>query len=367
MLRHTVIFLFLFAVGFLSGCEKADVKKASQGDAYLLPDLQSAKVTSIELSSAEGETRIAMRDESWWLEAPVDYPAAQKSVGVLLNVLRYAEIGKPLDIGHDDLSQLNLNSETGVTIKLRFDGGTGDQEKEVTLILGELNFPKDTSMGKVTGLGYVGRRYVRVLRDSTDSVYLVPVSLVDLSTKPGFWTDTTFCRVPSFQRLRIFAGLQVTQEISRDRMFGALNANDQNGKSKRVDPSSFIDFETLLKKGQCWRVGMAGSAATVATDRTVVVDDFLGVSYKFRFGEPIEPTEAEVDREALQAGFFNDGAAPILIPFTVEASTTEADTDFFGKTIREKNLSIVAQLKNRVAFLRLQDCESLLQMIGGGQ
>ncbi|CAA6679642.1 Unannotated [Lentimonas sp. CC4] len=360
----TVLLQLIVALGLLVvlGCRPSTELEPTID--YLLPCLQTQSVDSIELSSAEGRTLLVRKDAGWWVDDPVDYPAATTSIQMLVRNLTDVEIGKRMKVAFSDLGKLGLESDSGsVTVTLGF-----ESSESVTLIFGDLSYPKDMRAGHVVGMGFLARRYVRVIRSSSDEVFLVPISLVDLTSASGFWTDHSFCRIPSFKRMDFINADSVTHTFYREQMFGSLFHHVDAGEAQRIAPNQFAAFEAFLKQGRCRQVGISNpSDSLLATTEgvSVLVEDFSGNSYRFRFGRPVAPSETEIRREALQAGFFSDGMASSLVPFTVDVSSVAMEMNYLEQQLNAQNLARVNRLKGRIAYVALEECESLFRIMEG--
>lgn len=352
------IFTLMTLFVVMQGCDKKEKNKT--GVDYLLPDLRDKTVHGIELSSVEGATTLARRDGIWWVESPVDYLAEQNAIESFLRTLTDAEIGKRIKVSKSDYGKLSVGDDDGVRARILY----GD-DKEVSLIIGLLSFPDDTSSSGLLGAGYSARRYIRVL-GKNEAVYLVPISLVDLSATPTIWTNTSLIRIASFKRLIIKSGEGVAQEYRRNTMFGPLYRVGSNGIEQEVEPGLFKCLEELLTVGECFAVGDADSVfkeRESLPDVSLVLEDFLGAIYTLRFGETKKPTEQEQARAELAMGFLSRGIASEAVAFTLNESIVPSELNPIESARLHQNKGISKRLTGRVAYLDLRSVRCLIEFL----
>lgn len=353
------IILAIGLVWCLSACSPSS-DGASLQTAYLVPQLQEERVLGFELASPEGYSKLTLIDGKWWVDEPINFAADSSVIETFLKSLVDAKVGKKLHVAASDYHILGVDKDGGIRVNLQLANG-----KLLTLIFGNLDMPRDSSDSAMLGVAAIARRFVRVIGD-TDDVYLAPISLIDLSSYPSLWTDTAFMRLASFKRLQIQSRDSQSLNVYRPHRFGPLYKVHETGTEEAFDPNSFTCFESFLKSGRCLQVTKADKnieGFQQSYQLIVTIEDFMGLSYRYRFAEPVDPTAVEVDRQALQADFLNDGIAQKKVPFTVElvGADNTVELNHFEQQLKQKNIDLAAQYAGRVAFL---DIEHYLCLVG---
>lgn len=347
------------AIGLVSGCRKP--VESNTTIQYLLPRLRHEPVNFIELRSHEGTTVLTKRDGVWWVDKPVDYFADQSTIENFLRNLTDVEIGKKIKVSPTDLHELGLDEGgSGISVRMRF----GENE-ETTLIFGKLDYPKDNRSAVAMGLGFTARRYIKISGEK-GGIYFVPVSMVDLSAASKIWTDTTLFRIPSFRRLSVKLGEVIVGEYYREYMFGPLLSRDKGGNVVVVNPNLVADFEFFLKRGWGLGVGLAGAklkTSEALSQRSLIIEDFVGISYTFHVGLPVDPSDQEAERANLQAGFLSSGDAPVLVPLLIEVSAVDLPLNRFDQSLKESNLAIMKRLSGHIVYTKRDECHSIIELL----
>ncbi|MBU2986636.1 DUF4340 domain-containing protein [Saccharophagus degradans] len=356
------ILKLIFCVGIiwcLLACSSSN-DNTSLKAAYLVPQLQSEQVLGFELFSAEGYSKLALKDGRWWVAEPIDFIADASVVEAFLKSLTDAKIGKKLHVAPSDYHLLGVDKAGGIRADIQLTNG-----ESVTLVFGNLDMPRDSSDSAMLGVAAVARRFIRVI-DDTDDVYLAPISLIDLSSYPSLWTNTAFMRSPSFKRLQLRSNEAEPLDVYRSHRFGPLFKVNETGKEKEFDPNRFSCFESFLKSGHCLQVSKADEKIEryhQNKELTVTIEDFTGLVFRYRFARPVDPSAIEVERQALQADFLNDGIAQKKVPFTVEliGMNNAVDLNYFEQQLKQQNIELATLYADRVAFI---DIEHYLCLVG---
>jgi hypothetical protein len=192
------LFAFIFFFERHLGPEKLPV-------VHVLPHLNPAKVTGIEIDLAGRENiRVVRTNDTWMLTRPLVYPAQSAAVDALLQVS--AAIAPRLHISAQDLKgHLNMNEEYGFEnpqATISFEQGA---ETTPVLKLGFFTAPGDEIYAQVVGLEGVD------VLDADFFRKLVPHQAND-------WRDTTFINLKgkNFDRLTVANGAAAPFELRRD-------------------------------------------------------------------------------------------------------------------------------------------------------
>ncbi len=351
--------ILLAGISYLTGCGTRD-NDVNLTNSYLLPELKHKTIHAIELASDQGKTVIYKNNDEWRIKEPVDFPANFSVINNFLRTLVDVEIGKEVKVIERDLPLLDVHDEGGISATIHF----GSQQV-IKLIFGNLSTPKNTGDGLMMGVGEIARRYIRVIIGDEDKVYLVPVSLVDLSSDSALWTDKKFLRIPSFKRLAFLKNDKVVKEFRRERIFGSLI---QFPQADTISSKTLSCFENFLKSG----ISLGVENTNFAMEQTypsayssLVIEDFLGSAYTFRFGTPILPDEKTIERKKQQASFMNNGRAEATVPFLVDAQFGEFDGNAVEKQLRDSNRKIVERYSNRSAHLSFNQFACIVEYFKG--
>lgn len=348
---------------FLIGCDQPTTLKEHK-NAYLLPQLQHSQIQSIEIKSELDKTKIVKKLDTWWLDKPIDYLAQPTTVESLLQNLIDATPGKPINITPSEYALLNLTLDTGailITLNLA-------NNSSIKLYFGKLDFPKNSEAGELFGLGYTARRYIRVVTDTSDTVHLTRISIVDLTASAEFWTDNHFIRIPSFKKATLLTDNKREHVFYRSFPFGQLSYYSSDKPHTKLDSTAFLCFETFLKTGRCAKVGTHNQGKKSLKNSSLIthilIEDFLGTKYKFDLGKEIKPSQADIDRAALQAGLLSNGMAPSLVPFKFkswgEKRSSLAPTETL---LYQQNLKLAHTLNERTLFMEKRNVACLYNLL----
>lgn len=359
LMRTSFYFIFTaITIILLSSCDNKSAGITHKPD-FLLPQLQNQPVHAIELSSDEGKTTVFKKGDEWIVNEPFNFPANFNVINNFLRTILDSEIGKPVKVSHNDLSKLNVHDEGGISAVIRF----GDQQS-VKLIFGNLSTPKNTGDALMMGVGEIARRYIRVIGDE-DNVYLVPLPLVDLSSKPSLWTEKTFVRIPSFKRMIFAKNDKVIHEFRRENLFSSLiNVSDV----KSINSTTVNCFEDFLKSGQILGIGDEEFPMTQtypSAYSSLLVEDFLGTQYTFHFGTPRLPDAKTIERERNQASFMDDGHAESIVPFTVNAVFNEFKGNPAQEFLRQSNKKITDRYSEKFLHLSFTQLACIVKYFEG--
>lgn len=349
------LILLIVCIGLI-GCQQ-DKNKTINNHAYLLPQLKKQILTSMQLSSPEGSSSLIIKNNQWWLDKPVNFPADEKIINAFLQNLIDAEIGKKINIPDSEYKRLAVDQATGTSVKLNF-----MNNKSITLIFGDLDHSQKSG-GSMIGTAFTARRYVRVISE-VDNVYLVPISLVDLTASATLWANTEFIRISSFKSMAIHT-TDKTYYLARKEMFGPLERWSNDKQRKPINADAVECFEAFLREGRCAQIGKIISHAHEKTRPilSITLEDFLGSTYTFAFGKPEHPQPIEVEREALQANFLNKGIAPVRVPFLLSMSVKKQPLNTFEEALFLKNQQLAERFKQRIAFITWQQFSCLQKYV----
>ncbi len=351
----------VFTALALSACGNPATDRSLE-PGYFLPELQERRVQGLYVSDSVQSTEIKSKDGKWRIEEPLYFPASADVINVFLQTVTDVQTGKMIKVAPKDYGRLRVTEEDGITVKLTYENG-----ETVKLIFGILDMPRDETAGVMAGLGGVARRYVRKISGSDDAVFLLPISLIDLSSSASLWANIDYIRVPSFRKATVRAPGKSPIVLARDDMYGPLYKLSSSGQRSAIDTNVLKCFEAFLVKGQCKRIApksVSSAALGISAGAPEIeVESFEGMSYTLRFGTPVEPSEEEIEFQQMQASFMDKGVAKTLVPVVMTTESSGGGENIFETVLNDKNTALAARFDGRIAYIEYDNFYCLEALI----
>jgi hypothetical protein len=241
----------------------------------LLKGLKAAEVASIAIRDAAGAITLERKDEAWTIAERGGFPADFDKVREFVLKAIELKIGQSEPLAEKDRARLALD-ERGARVEFR--GAEG--KPLATLVIGKKHFKKEPDdPEKAHGDG----RFV-LLPEDAKTVYLVPDSLAQATSKTSEWIDRRSFQVEKVKALEVRYPDGESWKIERaadnsDWKLAPLKAGEKLDVTRANSASyslSLLDLADVAPK----------DAANTGLDKPILIEaaTFDGLSYAIRVG-----------------------------------------------------------------------------------
>ena len=330
----------------------------------ILPDLPIREISKVTLSQGKNKTQLTrLNNQEWGVAERGDYPINYEKLRNLLGTLGEIEVtqGYPADNQHFARFGLAEASEEEAEQGLHVIMETADGSKVADIFL-----------GKYSGAGRAGGRFMRTAKDDT-GVYAVGETFPGITATPEDWLDKDFLKIEKIKSIALSApddpAFKPWKLIRHPNTDGTVNENGQLKLADMTDKEtmqltstnplrnlfSYTSFQDLLTETKAKET----ANPDVKLKRSAVITTFDGFTYHLTFWPQKEkPKDPNADPRlpAVQPNYLltvtvtadmKEKRTPSAGEKPEEAQKLDAEFTAQQKALKEK-LAATAIYKNRI-------------------